>query len=113
MVSTLRPGSGTAGSTTETLEILPNWIYILSMSDTFSSIGEAASQAANDVLLSQTSSFLTWVKGLLTWEHLFNPAFSIPTAKDWIGHEESIKITAIGTPCLRTGKSWFINRSPV
>ena len=41
------------------------------MSDTFSSIGEAASQAANDVLLSQTSSFLTWVKGLLTWEHLF------------------------------------------
>ena len=41
------------------------------MSDTISSIGEAASQAANDVLLSQTSSFLTWVKGLLTWEHLF------------------------------------------
>ena len=41
------------------------------MSETISSIGEAASNAANDVLLSQTTSFITWLKSLLTWEHLF------------------------------------------
>jgi small-conductance mechanosensitive channel len=41
------------------------------MSETISSIGEAASNAANDVLLSQTTSFITWLKNLLTWEHLF------------------------------------------
>ena len=41
------------------------------MSDTFSSIGEAASQAANDVLLKQTDSFFCWFKSLITWENLF------------------------------------------
>ena len=41
------------------------------MSETISSIGEAASNAANDVLLNKTESLICWLKGLITWEHLF------------------------------------------
>ena len=41
------------------------------MGETLNSIGEAASQAANDVLLSKTSSFMTWIKSFVTWENLF------------------------------------------
>ena len=41
------------------------------MNDTFSTIGEAASQAANDVILSKTSSFVNWIMGFITWENLF------------------------------------------
>ncbi|MBP5519072.1 MAG: mechanosensitive ion channel family protein [Treponema sp.] len=41
------------------------------MEEKINSIGEAASQAANDVLLSKTSSFVTWIKSFVTWENLF------------------------------------------
>ena len=41
------------------------------MSDTFSTIGEAASHAANDIFLSKTDSFINWLKGFITWENLF------------------------------------------
>ncbi len=41
------------------------------MNDTFTTIGEAASQAANDIFLSKTDSFITWLKGFVTWENLF------------------------------------------
>jgi hypothetical protein len=43
------------------------------MNDTINSIGEAASNAANDVLLSKTSSFVNWIKSFMTWENLFKP----------------------------------------
>ncbi len=36
-----------------------------------SDIGEAASNAANDVFLSKTSSLINWLKSFLTWENLF------------------------------------------
>ena len=41
------------------------------MSDTLTTIGTAASNAANDVLLSKTDSFINWVKSFVTWENLF------------------------------------------
>ena len=41
------------------------------MSETINSIGEAASHAANDVLLDKANSFWCWLKSFLTWEHLF------------------------------------------
>ena len=41
------------------------------MNDTINSIGEAASNAANDIFLGKTTSFLNWIKGFLTWENLF------------------------------------------
>ena len=41
------------------------------MDFTLTTISEAASHAANDVLLSKTDSFFTWLKGFLTWENLF------------------------------------------
>ena len=41
------------------------------MNDTFNSIGEAASQAANDIFFDRTSSFFSWIIGLLTWKNLF------------------------------------------
>lgn len=41
------------------------------MNDTLNSIGEAASNAANDVFFNKTDSIFNWLKGLLTWEHLF------------------------------------------
>ncbi|MBQ1710237.1 MAG: mechanosensitive ion channel family protein, partial [Treponema sp.] len=34
-------------------------------------IGEAASQAADDVLWSKTTSFINWIKSFITWENLF------------------------------------------
>ncbi|MCR4948390.1 MAG: mechanosensitive ion channel family protein [Treponema sp.] len=41
------------------------------MNDTLNSIGEAASNAANDIFFDKTDSLFNWLKGLLTWEHLF------------------------------------------
>ena len=41
------------------------------MNDTLNSIGEAASNAANDIFFDKTDSIFSWLKGLLTWEHLF------------------------------------------
>ncbi|MBR5646323.1 MAG: mechanosensitive ion channel family protein [Treponema sp.] len=41
------------------------------MDEKISTIGEAASNAANDVFLSKTSSFMKWLKGFVTWENLF------------------------------------------
>ena len=41
------------------------------MGEKKSTIGEAASNAANEVLLSKTSSFMKWIKGFITWENLF------------------------------------------
>ena len=41
------------------------------MSDTLTTIGTAASNAANDVFLSKTDSFLNWLRGFITWENLF------------------------------------------
>ena len=41
------------------------------MSETLSTIGEAASNAANDVFLDKTDSFICWVRGFITWENLF------------------------------------------
>ena len=41
------------------------------MDETINTISEAASNAANDVLLSKTSSFVNWIKNFMTWENLF------------------------------------------
>ena len=41
------------------------------MNETINSIGEAASQAADDVLWSKTTSLINWVKSFITWENLF------------------------------------------
>lgn len=41
------------------------------MNETINTIGEAASQAADDVLWSKTTSFINWIKSLITWENLF------------------------------------------
>ena len=41
------------------------------MSETLNTISEAASHAVNDVFLSKTDSFFCWIKGLITWEHIF------------------------------------------
>ena len=41
------------------------------MNDTLSTIGEAASNAANDIFLDKTSSFFSWIMSFLTWENLF------------------------------------------
>ena len=41
------------------------------MNETINSIGEAASQAADDVLWSKTTSFINWIKSFITWENLF------------------------------------------
>ncbi len=41
------------------------------MNETINTIGEAASQAADDVLLSKTTSFINWIKSFITWENLF------------------------------------------
>ena len=41
------------------------------MDEKISTIGEAASNAANDVFLSKTSSFMKWLKGFVTLENLF------------------------------------------
>ena len=47
------------------------------MSDTFSTIGEAASNAANDIFLDKTSSFVSWVMSFITWENIFRLAGSL------------------------------------
>lgn len=54
-----------------TLEFLLNQRYILNMTDTFSTIGEAASNAANDIFLDKTSSFISWIMSFITWENIF------------------------------------------
>jgi len=41
------------------------------MNDTINSIGEAASNAANDIFFDKTSSFVNWILSFLTWENLF------------------------------------------
>ena len=41
------------------------------MNETLSSIGEAASNAANDIFLNKTDSFICWIKSFITWENLF------------------------------------------
>ena len=41
------------------------------MSDTINSIGEAASNAANDIFLDKTSSFVSWIMSFITWENIF------------------------------------------
>ena len=41
------------------------------MNETINTIGEAASQAADDVLWSKTTSFINWIKSFITWENLF------------------------------------------
>lgn len=41
------------------------------MDDTLSTIGEAASNAANDIFLDKTTSFFSWIKSFITWENLF------------------------------------------
>lgn len=41
------------------------------MNDTINTIGEAASNAANDIFFDKTSSFVNWILGFLTWENLF------------------------------------------
>jgi len=41
------------------------------MNETINTIGEAASQAADDVLLSKATSFINWIKSFITWENLF------------------------------------------
>lgn len=41
------------------------------MNETINTIGEAASQAADDVFLSKTTSFINWIKSFITWENLF------------------------------------------
>ena len=41
------------------------------MNETINTIGEAASQAADDVLWSKTTSLINWVKSFITWENLF------------------------------------------
>lgn len=41
------------------------------MNETLNSIGEAASNAANDLLFDKTDSLFSWIKSFITWEHLF------------------------------------------
>ena len=41
------------------------------MNDTINSIGEAASNAANDIFFDKTSSFVNWIMSFITWENLF------------------------------------------
>ncbi len=41
------------------------------MEEKINSIGDAASNAANDVFFSKVKYFLIWLKAFLTWEHLF------------------------------------------
>lgn len=41
------------------------------MNETINTIGEAASQAADDVLWSKTTSLINWIKSFITWENLF------------------------------------------
>ena len=41
------------------------------MNDTINSIGEAASNAANDIFFDKTSSFVSWIMSFITWENLF------------------------------------------
>lgn len=41
------------------------------MNKTLNSIGEAASNAANDLLFDKTDSLFSWIKSFITWEHLF------------------------------------------
>jgi small-conductance mechanosensitive channel len=41
------------------------------MNDTINSIGEAASNAANDIFFDKTSSFVNWVLSFITWENIF------------------------------------------
>ena len=41
------------------------------MSETFNNIGEAASNAANDIFLDKTTAFFSWIMSVLTWENLF------------------------------------------
>ncbi len=41
------------------------------------SIGEAASQAANDIFFDKTTSFFSWIMGFLTWKNLFRLVGSI------------------------------------
>lgn len=41
------------------------------MNETINTIGEAASQAADEVLWSKTTSFICWIKSFITWENLF------------------------------------------
>ncbi|BDC94550.1 mechanosensitive ion channel family protein [Treponema bryantii] len=41
------------------------------MNDKINSIGEAASNAANDIFFDKTTSFFSWIKTFLTWENLF------------------------------------------
>lgn len=41
------------------------------MNETLNSIGEAASNAANDLLFDKTDSLFGWIKSFITWEHLF------------------------------------------
>ena len=47
------------------------------MDDTINSIGEAASNAANDIFFDKTSSFINWILSFLTWENLFKLVGSI------------------------------------
>ena len=47
------------------------------MNDTINSIGEAASNAANDIFFDKTSSFINWILSFLTWENLFKLVGSI------------------------------------
>ena len=68
MVGSIHP-SGTQPPVT--LEFLLNQRYILNMTDTFSTIGEAASNAANDIFLDKTSSFISWIMSFITWENIF------------------------------------------
>ncbi len=41
------------------------------MNDTINSIGEAASNAANDIFFDKTSSFINWIMSFITWENIF------------------------------------------
>lgn len=41
------------------------------MNETINTISEAASQAADDVLWSKTTSLINWIKSFITWENLF------------------------------------------
>ena len=41
------------------------------MSETFNNIGEAASNAANDIFLDKTTSFVSWLMSFITWENIF------------------------------------------
>ncbi len=47
------------------------------MGETLNSIGEAASNAANDLFFDKTDSIFSWIKNLITWEHLFKLIGSI------------------------------------